>query len=182
MPDQPLKFYSQCFSFTNANSTRKDFDMQKPLNSFFLYRKDKKQQIIKEYSIKKSHEISKKAAELWAKESKEVRQHYKKLSSEEHFKFKQQFPEYDWQPWLSRKGSLKRKNTLKILSWSSHPAYNVHKAWYLNPSAVNVSPDVYEATRLDIDCSVDIDESSLTSPTLSYNSIGSPNSLLSSEI
>ncbi|KAJ3322282.1 hypothetical protein HDV06_003175 [Boothiomyces sp. JEL0866] len=72
---------------------------KKPLNSFFLYRKSKKEYIAKTFHLTKSHQISKKAAELWARESKAVKEHFQELSQREHDEFKQKYPDFDWQPW-----------------------------------------------------------------------------------
>ncbi|KAJ3271928.1 hypothetical protein HDV01_006062 [Terramyces sp. JEL0728] len=66
-------------------------------------RQSKKHEIIRNYHITKSHEISKKAAELWALESKETRDYYAQQSLEEHNKFKELNPDFDWQPWKKRK-------------------------------------------------------------------------------
>ncbi|KAJ3259404.1 hypothetical protein HK103_002330 [Boothiomyces macroporosus] len=82
--------------------------LKKPLNSFFLYRKSKKQEIIRNYHITKSHEISKKAAELWQLESREVKDYYAKLSLEEHNKFKEMNPDFDWQPWKKKRNDTKK--------------------------------------------------------------------------
>ncbi|KAJ3318521.1 hypothetical protein HDV06_000404 [Boothiomyces sp. JEL0866] len=80
--------------------------VKKPLNSFFLYRKQKKTEIIRKFKISKSHEISRKAAELWKEEPAEVKEHYNKMSAKEHEQFKQAHPDFDWQPWVLKKNKF----------------------------------------------------------------------------
>ncbi|KAJ3313192.1 Platelet-activating factor acetylhydrolase [Boothiomyces sp. JEL0838] len=82
--------------------TKQPSKLQKPMNSFFHYRKAKKQEIISKFNITKSHEISRKAAELWKSESASVKEYFKEISMNEHSAFKQRHPNYDWQPWKTR--------------------------------------------------------------------------------
>ncbi|KAJ3271931.1 Platelet-activating factor acetylhydrolase [Terramyces sp. JEL0728] len=78
-------------------------ELYNPLNSFFHYRKIKRSEIVDKYGLKKSNEISKIAADMWAKEPIAVRNYYKQLSLQEHTKFKEQYPDYEWQPWNRKK-------------------------------------------------------------------------------
>ncbi|KAJ3318523.1 hypothetical protein HDV06_000406 [Boothiomyces sp. JEL0866] len=104
--------------------------IKKPLNSFFLYRKSKKQEIIRNYDITKSHEISKKAAELWQLESKETKDYYAQLSLDEHNKFKELNPDFDWQPWKKRAKTKKIQST-PVSSYTISPiASTVSNAFY----------------------------------------------------
>ncbi|KAJ3313182.1 hypothetical protein HDV04_002358 [Boothiomyces sp. JEL0838] len=80
--------------------------VKKPLNSFFLYRKQKKNEIVRKFKISKSHEISRKAAELWKSEPADVKEYYNKLSFKQHEQFKLEHPDFDWQPWVQKKNKL----------------------------------------------------------------------------
>lgn len=171
---------------------------KKPLNSFFHYRKAKKQEIVRNYHITKSHEISKKAAELWAKESKEVRNHFHQISLDEHNKFKEQYPDYDWQPWKrnpkcprspSRSPVLstesKRLSEPLLTSPKSSPIRLSKSANFLNAFQYTpimtpklfykVSPDVLEAAKLDegINFNEFMDSSVFSSPTITVDTIAS---------
>ncbi|KAJ3271934.1 hypothetical protein HDV01_006068 [Terramyces sp. JEL0728] len=126
------KYHSQCFTFSKDSSDRSSRNIQKPLNSFFLYIKAKRDEIAKEYKIHKSHEISKKAAELWGREPRDVKEKYREMSIETHARFK--------------------KLSSKVKSWKSP----IQKNRLILPSKVAqyigyVSADVFEATRLDAD-------------------------------
>ncbi|KAJ3271926.1 hypothetical protein HDV01_006060 [Terramyces sp. JEL0728] len=77
--------------------------VKKPLNSFFLYRKQKKTEIVRKFKISKSHEISRKAAELWKDEPADVKEFYNQQSLKEHEQFKLEHPDFDWQPWVQKK-------------------------------------------------------------------------------
>ncbi|KAJ3313047.1 hypothetical protein HDV04_002335 [Boothiomyces sp. JEL0838] len=118
--------------------------IQKPLNSFFLYRRSKKEEICRKYKIRKSHEVSSKAAEMWAKESQEVKDYFQHISLQSHDEFKVLHPDYDWQPWIdkSRKSKYKAAKGLPL-----SPVYT--------PIAGSIPPgvslDVYEATLLEND-------------------------------
>lgn len=70
--------------------------IKKPLNSFFLYRKSKRDYIVKTYGVTKSHEISKVAGTCWAKEPESVRNHFLQLSQVEHANHKEKYPDYKW--------------------------------------------------------------------------------------
>ncbi|KAJ3313049.1 hypothetical protein HDV04_002337 [Boothiomyces sp. JEL0838] len=148
---------------------------KKPLNSFFHYRKAKKQEIVEKYNITKSHEISRKAAELWANESKQVRDYFQQVSMDEHNKFKELYPDYDWQPWkrdskskspksphlIPKSPNSKRRSAPLVataptqthlrISKSSESLYAFHLDGIMNSGAYRVSPDVYEAAKLDSD-------------------------------
>ncbi|KAJ3271935.1 hypothetical protein HDV01_006069 [Terramyces sp. JEL0728] len=120
--------------------------LQKPLNSFFLYRKSKKEEIVQKYKIKKSHEISRKAAELWAKEKAKVRDYFQQISLHEHDKFKELHPDYDWQPWVEKSRKSKYNKPSRILPIS--PIISP----ILKPGSIvplGVSLDVFEAALLD---------------------------------
>ncbi|KAJ3318528.1 hypothetical protein HDV06_000411 [Boothiomyces sp. JEL0866] len=123
---------------------------QKPMNSFFHYRKAKKQEIVSKYNIKKSHEISKKAAELWANESALVRDYYKQMSYNEHIRFKEICPNFDWQPW--NKKSKKRSKQQPSTNTTNGGIVNILNRWgSLAQSVQGVSHDVFSATILDSD-------------------------------
>ncbi|KAJ3318533.1 hypothetical protein HDV06_000416 [Boothiomyces sp. JEL0866] len=163
----PLKYYSQCFSFNSKDNLeeRARLDsVQKPLNSFFLYIRAKRNDIAKEFKIHKSHEITKKAAELWTKESKDVKERFRKMSIDTHSKFKELL--------ASRlktkitKSPVQRQNRI-LLPAKSHPDKTQYRLCYVSQYIGFVSPDVYEATRLD----TDLDECQ-GSPTLTNNSTG----------
>ncbi|KAJ3318531.1 hypothetical protein HDV06_000414 [Boothiomyces sp. JEL0866] len=147
---------------------------KKPLNSFFHYRRAKKQEIIEIYNITKSHEISRKAAELWANESKQVRDYFQQISLNEHLKFKELYPDYDWQPWkrdsksksprsphIIPKSPGKRRSAPLVptaptqaslrLSKSSESLHAFNYDCIIKSEAYRVSPDVYEASKLDSD-------------------------------
>jgi hypothetical protein len=55
---------------------------KKPMNAFFLYRKQYKGRIQELYNTSKSHEISRIAGECWAQESPAVKNHFRRLSQE----------------------------------------------------------------------------------------------------
>ncbi|KAJ3271932.1 hypothetical protein HDV01_006066 [Terramyces sp. JEL0728] len=172
---------------------------KKPLNSFFHYRKSKKQEIVRNHHITKSHEISKKAAELWAKESKEVRDHFHKLSLEEHNKFKEQYPDYDWQPWKRNPKSPRSPSRSPVLLKSeckrlseplaTSPKYSPVRlsksstslnAFQYTPIMTpklfyKVSPDVLEAAKLpdEINFNEFMDSNVFSSPTITGDTLAS---------
>ncbi|KAJ3256995.1 hypothetical protein HK103_004978 [Boothiomyces macroporosus] len=127
---------------------------KKPLNSFFLYRKSKKEFISKTFNLTKSHQISKKAAELWSKESKTVKEHFQELSQKEHDEFKLKYPDYDWQPWKFKYKQFKSYRPAEIdPECGSASDYSIdsseHDLVKEEPSYVNdISPDVFFATLL----------------------------------
>ncbi|KAI8892737.1 hypothetical protein BC833DRAFT_610771 [Globomyces pollinis-pini] len=59
---------------------KKDVKVKKPMNAFFLYRKQMRSKIIKLFNITQSQEISKIAGQLWANEPRIVKSHYKQLA------------------------------------------------------------------------------------------------------
>ncbi|KAJ3271933.1 hypothetical protein HDV01_006067 [Terramyces sp. JEL0728] len=145
-------------------------EVKKPLNSFFHYRRAKKQEIIEKYQITKSHEISRKAAELWANESKQVKDYFQQLSLAEHNKFKELYPDYDWQPWkkefkvksprLSQSPRLPlvkspgKRRSAPLVTSPPAPALRISRSsesLHVFDYPYSVSPDVYEAAKLESD-------------------------------
>ncbi|KAJ3318534.1 hypothetical protein HDV06_000417 [Boothiomyces sp. JEL0866] len=104
----------------------------------------KKEEICKKYKIKKSHEVSSKAAELWANEPQEVREYFQHISLQEHDKFKILHPHFDWQPWIDKS----RKTKYKIVhSPVVSPEYSTNTiAGSIVPPGVSL--DVFEASSL----------------------------------
>ncbi|KAJ3340293.1 hypothetical protein HDU91_000877 [Kappamyces sp. JEL0680] len=86
--------------------------VKKPLNSFFLYRKAVREQIIEEHGVKKSHEISKIAGEMWAKEPESVKQLYQIKAQEQFEKHKQDNPDYKW-PSRNHPGEKKKMRMIR---------------------------------------------------------------------
>ncbi|KAJ3259400.1 hypothetical protein HK103_002326 [Boothiomyces macroporosus] len=144
----------------------KKYRSLKPLNSFFHYRKTKRQEIVDKFGLTKSNEISKIAADMWAKESIAVRNYYKQLSLQEHTKFKELYPDYEWQPWNRKRTKSKpvseskqRQSTSKLaaafLLHDSQSSDGDSSEICLSPqmdpgySLNGISYDVFEATRLD---------------------------------
>ncbi|KAJ3259396.1 hypothetical protein HK103_002299 [Boothiomyces macroporosus] len=169
MTQLPLKYYSQCFSFNSKDNLeeRARLDsIQKPLNSFFLYIRAKRDDIAKDYKIHKSHEITKKAAELWSKESKDVKQRFRKMSIDTHTKFKEMLSSRVKSG--ATKGSIQKKTRI-LLPATLCKEKSYHRLYYLSRHIGFVSADVYEATRLDSDIQED---ECLGSPTPTNISVG----------
>ncbi|KAJ3271927.1 hypothetical protein HDV01_006061 [Terramyces sp. JEL0728] len=97
----------------------KGLELKKPLNSFFLYRKHIKEEVIEKYGIIKNQDVNKKIAELWSKESQSVKDRYQELSLQEHLRFKEQNPDFDWQPWKRNKpGKIEKRKRKSSASTS----------------------------------------------------------------
>ncbi|KAJ3318529.1 hypothetical protein HDV06_000412 [Boothiomyces sp. JEL0866] len=129
----------------------------------------KRQEIVDKYGLTKSNEISKIAADMWAKEKIAVRNYYKQLSLQEHTRFKEMYPDYEWQPW-NRKRTPKSGTLHPTIPRSSRRNSTASSAMHTNDSistdgdaseyclsppmnpgySLNgISQDVFEATRLD---------------------------------
>ncbi|KAI8901867.1 hypothetical protein BC833DRAFT_575832 [Globomyces pollinis-pini] len=64
----------------NGLQPSKPTKVKKPMNSFFIYRREMRQRIIEMYGVNKSQDISKVAGECWALEPTEVKQHFQNLA------------------------------------------------------------------------------------------------------
>ncbi|KAJ3313181.1 hypothetical protein HDV04_002357 [Boothiomyces sp. JEL0838] len=114
----------------------KGVDLKKPLNSFFLYRKHIKEEVKLKYGIIKNQDVNKKIAELWAKESKETKDRYQELSLQEHLRFKEQNPDFDWQPWKKNKPKKRLRKT------SASPTISKEEADCPSPESSHSLPNI----------------------------------------
>ncbi|KAJ3273189.1 hypothetical protein HDV01_004691 [Terramyces sp. JEL0728] len=85
-----------------ATKVKSEKRIKKPMNSFFYYRRDIKDKIVKEYGSIASHDVSKIASECWKNESVEVKEYYKRLSKQAHEEHKANHPNFEWQPWKKK--------------------------------------------------------------------------------
>ncbi|KAI8894510.1 hypothetical protein BC833DRAFT_604663 [Globomyces pollinis-pini] len=97
-------------------------NVKKPMNSFFMYRKDVKMKIIQEHGVSKSHLISKIAAELWAKESDEVKDQYRLKSYNAHCEHRELYPDFNWSKREKAEKTTKTKEKGKVVKSKSLPS------------------------------------------------------------
>ncbi|KAJ3318522.1 hypothetical protein HDV06_000405 [Boothiomyces sp. JEL0866] len=117
----------------------KGVEVKKPLNSFFLYRKHIKEEVILKYGIIKNQDVNKKIAELWAKESQETKDKYQELSLQEHIRFKENNPDFDWQPWKRNRNKVGKKRLRKS---SASPTISAEEASCPSPESCNSLPNI----------------------------------------
>jgi hypothetical protein len=99
---------SKSLTRTKKVSKKKDpLRIKKPLNSFFLYRKRMREQIIADHNVTAHQQISKIAANLWASESLEVKQQYQQESLAEFEKHRKEYPDYQWPHRGSKNANLR---------------------------------------------------------------------------
>ncbi|KAJ3322309.1 hypothetical protein HDV06_003203 [Boothiomyces sp. JEL0866] len=143
-----------------SNKVHTEKRVKKPMNSFFYYRRDIKDKIVKEHGSIVSHDVSKIASECWKKESEEVKDYYKKLSAKAHAEHKANHPDYDWQWWKKKNKdpSDGYVNNLEVSSSDSsfrHLKPVLPKLTLTTPqeeyNLSKVSPDVLASTLLDSD-------------------------------
>ncbi|KAJ1658466.1 hypothetical protein IWQ61_002288 [Dispira simplex] len=75
----------------------------RPHNSFILYRKDKAKEITRDNPNMNQKEVSKTIGKLWREESKEVKEHYARLSQIHKEEHRRKHPTYKYTPRKGRK-------------------------------------------------------------------------------
>ncbi|KAJ3345209.1 hypothetical protein HDU91_007436 [Kappamyces sp. JEL0680] len=83
---------------------------KKPNNAFFLYRKEHVETIKLTFGVSKSHEVSKKAAEMWKNEPDDVKRRYQTRAAEEFERHKMENPNYVWPSRANSSKPLRRVN------------------------------------------------------------------------
>ncbi|KAJ3312033.1 hypothetical protein HDV04_003420 [Boothiomyces sp. JEL0838] len=143
-----------------SNKVKSEKRVKKPMNSFFYYRRDIKDKIVKEYGSIVSHDVSKIASECWRKESDEVKDYYKKLSAKAHAEHKANHPNYDWQWWKKKPKDHSDGNVDNIIGKSPESSFKQSKEVLPKLTLTipqedynlsRVSPDVLASTLLDTD-------------------------------
>ncbi|EGD75508.1 hypothetical protein PTSG_12457 [Salpingoeca rosetta] len=77
----------------------KDKDkIKRPLNEFFLYKRDKTQELKRTKAQLKMNTLNAEIGHLWQNESQEVRDHYKRLAEKQKEEHKRLYPDYKFQP------------------------------------------------------------------------------------
>ncbi|KAJ3272201.1 hypothetical protein HDV01_005855 [Terramyces sp. JEL0728] len=85
--------------------------IKKPMNCFFRYKQDMRKKVIEEYGVTQNNEISRIIAELWSKESPEIKLRYSKESEKAYLEHREKYPDFVWPSKLSTK--LKREKKEK---------------------------------------------------------------------
>ncbi|KAJ3323033.1 hypothetical protein HDV06_002479 [Boothiomyces sp. JEL0866] len=85
--------------------------VRKPPNAFFVYRKAMLSQITKKHNTTKSHEVSRIAGQMWAKEPEGVRSQYQKLAMIARELHLQKYPDFKWP---SKKFGKKQRSRLRL--------------------------------------------------------------------
>ncbi|KAI8897605.1 hypothetical protein BC833DRAFT_36182 [Globomyces pollinis-pini] len=65
-----------------SNLSPKSSKVKKPMNAFFVYRKQMRQKIMDIYNVSKSQDISKIAGQSWSLEPESVKKHYYQMALE----------------------------------------------------------------------------------------------------
>ncbi|KAJ3311038.1 hypothetical protein HDV04_004458 [Boothiomyces sp. JEL0838] len=95
----------------NKAITAQISSVRKPPNAFFVYRKAMLSQITKKHNTTKSHEVSRIAGQMWAKEPESVRSQYQKLAMIARELHLQKYPDFKWP---SKKFGKKQRSRLRL--------------------------------------------------------------------
>jgi hypothetical protein len=98
------------WSIINFAMDSSDNETKKPPNQFILYKKDVTESIVRKHGRLSLREVSKIAGQMWARETNETRQYYKKLATEKLNEHRERYPDFVW-PSRSKSYAVRKKSS-----------------------------------------------------------------------